>query len=203
MKLLSLSSLLGVFLPGFLAFEARAVDFQEEIRPILNSKCFKCHTGPRAKGKLRMDSVEQFSKRIGGEDPVIVPGESAASLLIKKVSLPRSDGDAMPPPPARARGAEAMTTIEIELVKKWIDQGASFESGGVSNSGGTKPDGEEDMKPEMLKWTNFEGNSLTAAFVRADGKNVILKMEDGSEIPYPFDKLSPESQEVAKKLASQ
>ena len=59
------------------------------------------------------------------------------------------------------------------------------------------------MKPEMLKWTNFEGNSLTAAFVRADGKNVILKMEDGSEIPYPFDKLSPESQELAKKLASQ
>lgn len=206
MKAFSLAPVLGILFPGIFVLESRAVDFQEEIRPILNSKCFKCHTGPRAKGKLRMDSPEQFSKRIGGEDPVIVPGDAANSLLAIKAGLPRTDGDAMPPPPARARGAEAMTTVELNLVKQWIQEGASFEEGGASEPvETTTADSEttEAMKPEMLEWTNFEGKSLTAAFVRAEGSNVILLMENGSEIPYPYEKLSPESQEVAKKLAAQ
>ena len=111
----------------------------------------------------------------------------------------------MPPPPARARGAEAMTSVEINLVKQWIQEGASFEAGGAApaETSTTETASTETMKPEMLNWTNFEGKSLTAAFVRAEGSNVILLMENGSEIPYPYEKLSPESQEMAKKLASE
>lgn len=189
------------------SLESRAVDYQEEIRPILNEKCFKCHSGPRAKGKLRMDSEDHFSGRIGGDDPVIVPGNAAESLLAVKAGLPRSDGDAMPPPPARSRGAEPMTTAELNLVKQWIQAGASFEEGGapteVTSAETESGEPSESMEPEMLQWTNHEGNSLTAAFVRAEGTNVVLLLEDGKEIPYPFAKLSGESQELARKLATQ
>ncbi len=144
-----------------------------------------------------MDTPDNFSKRVGGEDPVIVPGNAATSLLAIKAGLPREDGDAMPPPPARARGAEAMTSVELNLVKQWIQEGANFEKGEATEA--TEPAAE--MKQELLDWTNFEGKSLKAAFIRAEGTNVILKMENGSEIPYPYDKLSAESQELAKKLA--
>ena len=195
---------LAAFLLGSLPLASQGVDYQEEIRPILNDKCFKCHSGPRAKGKLRMDLTDQFAKRIGGEDPVIVPGDPATSLLAVKVALPRSDGDAMPPPPARARGAEALTGNEIALVKQWIQEGASFEEGGAAPATTeTTSENPEAMKAEIIEWTNFEGKTLKAAFVRGEGTNVILRMENGSEIPYPFEKLSPESQELAKKLASE
>lgn len=198
MKLRSLTLLTSTFLLSFLTpATLRAVDFQEEIRPILNKKCFKCHTGPKAKGKLRMDSEDTFGKRIGGEDdPVIIPGKPAESLLAIKAGLPRTDTDAMPPPAARERGAEPMTTGELNLVKQWISEGASFEKGGATMTS-AEPGSDSN---EVHTWTNFEGKTLKAAYIGVDGSNVLLKMEDGSQIPYPYDKLSPESQELAKKL---
>jgi hypothetical protein len=186
---------------------AHAVDYNEEIRPILNKKCYKCHTGPRAKGKLRMDTVENFSKRIGGDDPVIIPGNSGNSLLAIKAGLPPSNGDAMPPPPARSRGAEPMTALELNLVKKWIDAGASFEKGELEPDAPTEvtaANGEEGaMKAELLDWTNSAGNSLKAYFVAMDGANVKLRKEDGSEFSYPLANLNADSQAQAQKLGAE
>ncbi len=206
-------------LPSFLvlamsgiAFEtAGAVDYQEEIRPILNKKCFKCHTGPRAKGGLWMDSPEDFAKRIGGDDPVIVPGDPSKSLLTIKAGLPRSDGDAMPPPPARERGAEAMTNAELSLVQKWVSLGAKFEAGEPDSA--TAADAPADasgaptaapaMENKVQTWTNSAGASLQAAFVSLSGATVTLRKEDGSQFEYPLANLSGESQALAKELGSQ
>ncbi|MEM1443857.1 MAG: c-type cytochrome domain-containing protein [Verrucomicrobiota bacterium] len=179
---------------------SEAVDYQEEIRPILNSKCYKCHSGPRAKGKLRMDSKEHFSDRIGGDDPAIIPGDSSRSLLIIKATLPRDDGEAMPPPPARARGAEPMTSVEINLVKRWIDLGAKLEPGETTEPA-PAPEGGPSMTNEMHDWTNTQGQTIQAAFVRVEGVNIVIKMPNGQEIPYAIAKLSPESKALAKKLA--
>lgn len=197
-------SLLSLFSLGFVTLGVpeigQSVDYQEEIRPILNEKCFKCHSGPRAKGKLRMDDLENFSKRIGGDDPAIVPGDPATSLLTIKAGLPREDGDAMPPPPARARGAEPMTSVELNLVKQWITLGAKFEAGEVTATE-TAP-AEPTMTEEFHDWTNFEGNTIKATFIRLDGTNVVIKLENGQEIPYALDKLSADSQALAKQLAA-
>jgi hypothetical protein len=200
---------LSVAIPilGF-TLSTQAVDYEEEIRPILNEKCFKCHSGPRAKGKLRMDDRENFADRIGGDDPVIVPGNPANSLLTIKAGLPREDGDAMPPPPARARGAEPMTSVELNLVKQWISLGAKFEAGEMTETTApteaTPPteSSESTMANEMHDWTNFEGNTVKAAFIRLDGTNVVIRLENGSEIPYALEKLSNESQALAKKLGA-
>jgi len=48
-----------------------------------------------------------------------------------------------------------------------------------------------------------EGKTLEASFVRAEPGTVVLKMEGDKEINYPFDKLSPESQALARKLATE
>jgi hypothetical protein len=191
-------------LAGLEAKRADALDFKKDIRPILNKKCFKCHSGPRAKGKLRMDSESDFAKRIGGDDPVIVPGEPGKSLLPIKAGLPASDGDAMPPPPARPRGAEPMTTVELNLVKQWISEGASFEEGGGSapTTSTTEPAPTSEKKDEIHTWTNQEGKTLKASFLRAEPGKVVLKMENGEELAYPFDKLNADSQALARKLAT-
>lgn len=203
MKSLPLLPLAGMLLLS----STEAVDFQEEVRPILNKKCFKCHTGPRAKGGLRMDTPTDFAKRIGGDDPVIVPGDVAKSLLSIKAGLPPTDGEAMPPPPARERGAEAMTAAELAIVRQWITEGAKFETGvgdapATATAAAPEPVGESAMVSEMRTWTNSAGAALQAAFVSFDGTNVTLRKEDGEQFTYPLANLSDASQALAKQLAS-
>jgi hypothetical protein len=195
-------SLLGFFT---LPMMAVAVDFREEVRPILNKKCFKCHTGPKAKGSLRMDSDEDFSKRIGGDDPVIVPGDAAKSLLAIKAGLPRTDSHAMPPPPARERGAEAMTSLELNLVKQWISLGAKLKAdeAGTTEAAPAAPATGAAMTAEMQTWTNSAGASLEASFVALEGDHVTLRKTDGSTFEYLLVNLNAESQALAKKLAEQ
>ncbi len=188
-----------------LATGAIAVDFREEIRPILNKKCFKCHTGPKAKGGLRMDADDDFAKRIGGDDPVIIPGDPAKSLLSIKAGLPRTDGEAMPPPPARERGAEAMTSAELTLVRQWITEGAKF-SADAPAPAPAAPTTSADagaMKDAVQTWTNSAGLSVRAVFVSLNGSHVNLKKEDGTQFEYLLENLSPESQALAKKLGGQ
>ena len=201
---LPLPSFFALAMSGFVLETARAVDYQEEIRPILNKKCFKCHTGPKSKGGLRMDTPDDFAKRIGGDDPVVIPGDPSKSLLTIKAGLPRTDGDAMPPPPARERGAEAMTSAELTLVQKWVSMGAKFEAGETTASPAAPAAVGAPMAAGAIQtWTNSAGVSLQAAFVSLSGTSVTLKKDDGSQFDYPLASLNHESQALAKKLGGQ
>src|SRR3954452_8991531 len=70
------------------------LDFNFAIRPILSDRCLTCH-GPdqRArKADLRLDVAASAL-----ESGAIVPGKPDESELIRRVSLPESDPDHMPP----------------------------------------------------------------------------------------------------------
>jgi mono/diheme cytochrome c family protein len=102
----------------------RPVDFNREIRPILSDSCFKCH-GPEEKsrqGNLRLDSKENVFAERGGYR-IIVPGNSTASRLYQKVSS-KDDAFRMPP----AWSGTGLTPKQIELFRRWIDQGAKWQS---------------------------------------------------------------------------
>ena len=62
-----------------------AIDFKKDIEPILQASCVKCHGGDNAQGKLRLDSEAGILKG-GGSGPVIVPGHSGDSSLVKRIS---------------------------------------------------------------------------------------------------------------------
>lgn len=116
---------------AFLPRTASAVDFEKEILPILSTHCMKCHeteheeTGKlkKPKGGLVMDTAEGLKK--GGkeyEGKNIIPGKSADSRLYVVTTLPVSDDASMPP----EGKADPLTDAEKALLKKWIDEGASF-----------------------------------------------------------------------------
>src|SRR5262245_59842739 len=74
---------------------ADKVDFAREVLPILSDNCFTCH-GPDAsarKALLRLDTREGALRK---SDPVIVPGKSAASELIRRVKSTEAH-EVMPP----------------------------------------------------------------------------------------------------------
>ena len=58
---------------------AQEVEFHEDIKPILESRCYKCHGKKKQKNDLRLDSAESI--RAGGENGVvIVPGKPKESI---------------------------------------------------------------------------------------------------------------------------
>ncbi|MCZ6835760.1 MAG: PSD1 and planctomycete cytochrome C domain-containing protein [Planctomycetota bacterium] len=100
------------------------VDFSEDIRPILADNCFACH-GPDAgarKAKLRLDTFDgaTTARRFGSP---IVPGDLEASLLIERITEPEAEFR-MPPPEAK----KTLSPEQIELLKRWIEQGATYEA---------------------------------------------------------------------------
>jgi hypothetical protein len=104
------------------------VSYNFHIRPILSDKCFKCH-GPDAnkrEASLRLD-IASFAfaplKETKGAF-ALVPGSPELSEMFKRISS--SDSSYMMPPPDSHLGV--LTEHEKELFKKWISQGAKYET---------------------------------------------------------------------------
>ena len=104
------------------AYQANGkIDFNRDIRPILSDNCFQCH-GPDDKArmaKLRFDTKEGAFAKAG----VIIAGDAANSRLIKRVTS--TDADLVMPPPATGH---KLTEAQIATLKRWIDEGAAWES---------------------------------------------------------------------------
>jgi hypothetical protein len=96
------------------------VDFARDVLPILSDHCFRCH-GPDEKARkahLRLDLKEEA---LGGKSPVIVPGKSAESDVVKRIVS--ADPEVVMPPP---KANKPLKPEQIALLKRWIDQGATW-----------------------------------------------------------------------------
>ena len=90
-----------------------------EVQAIFAHNCYKCHSSKKVKGELRLDQKHMALK--GGEDgPVIIPGKPDESEIIRRITLPRNDEDAMP-----SKG-KTLQKQEIELLRYWIAMGAPW-----------------------------------------------------------------------------
>ncbi|HTD98419.1 MAG TPA: PSD1 and planctomycete cytochrome C domain-containing protein [Mucilaginibacter sp.] len=103
------------------------ISYNFNIRPILSDKCFKCH-GPDAnkrQANLRLDMPESAYKALkdNPHSHALVPGDPGLSEVYRRISTSDS-ADMMPP--ARSN-LKRLNPFEIDLVKKWIKQGAKYE----------------------------------------------------------------------------
>ena len=100
-------------LPGF-----ALVDFNQDIRPLLASKCYACH-GPDEEGrkaKLRLDIREDAL-----ENDIIAPGAVEDSEFHYRIRSDDPD-EIMPPPESHA----SLTEAEKDLLDQWIAEGAEY-----------------------------------------------------------------------------
>ncbi len=96
-------------------------EYKEEIKPILQVRCYNCHGPLKQKGGLRLDS-ESFIKKGSKEDIVLVVNNPLKSKMYTNLVLPMEDDKHMPP-----KGKHQLTNQEITTIKQWIANGASFE----------------------------------------------------------------------------
>lgn len=87
--------------------------FEQHIRPLLASKCVKCHGESKQEGGLRLDSIDAIMDG-GDSGPGLVSASSDESLIIEAIKYESFE---MPP-------NGQLTAREIEQVEHWIDAGA-------------------------------------------------------------------------------
>ncbi|GAB4139005.1 MAG: DUF1553 domain-containing protein [Planctomycetaceae bacterium] len=105
------------------AKHAGRIDFNRDVRPILSRHCFHCHgrdEGTREAG-LRLDDRKEATSQLASDAIAIVPGNPAKSELIRRITT--KDVDLQMPP---AETKKKLSAKEIDVLKKWIAQGAPY-----------------------------------------------------------------------------
>lgn len=109
----------AILFPLYLLEANGGVDFEDEVLPIFEDRCFDCHGEDKQKGGLRLDRRAYMLK--GGDTgfPAIVPGKPEKSQLIHFIK--GGDPDEIMPPKGAPLDAE-----EVEVIEKWIAEGAGW-----------------------------------------------------------------------------
>ena len=112
---------------GFLFASAATPDAPSDLDAsaaafVFETHCYECHGSSQQESGLRLD--ERGAILAGGEsgEPAVVPGRAMASELVRRITLPRDDEDAMPPD-----GRKRLTGNEMLVLIDWIQAGAPLE----------------------------------------------------------------------------
>lgn len=99
---------------------SKAVDFENDILPLMRKSCLACHSASERQGELVLETPQTMRKG-GDSGPALIPGRGAESLLLKLAA--HQEEPAMPPP-GNDVNAKPLTSEELGLLRLWIDQGA-------------------------------------------------------------------------------
>src|SRR5882672_6304061 len=104
--------------------KTQRVDFVKDIQPILELNCVACHRDGHDKGKLRLDERD-FAFKGGDNGAGLVAFRPKESRVYTATTLSAGDDALMPP----AKKGGPMSKDKIELLARWIEQGASWPEG--------------------------------------------------------------------------
>jgi hypothetical protein len=104
----------SVTTPGAAASET----YLDEIKPVLEARCYACHGALKQKSGLRVDTAERL---LAGADEgtkvVVVPGDAMAGELLRRVTSADLE-ERMPPE------GEPLKPEQVEALRRWIGDGA-------------------------------------------------------------------------------
>ena len=102
--------------------------YSSQVAPILSARCTSCHGAGKAKGGLRLHTLDAILA--GGDSQrdeqkhTVVPGRPGKSLLLSAICLPEEDDAHMPP-----TGKPQLAADQIAVLRKWVEAGAIAPNG--------------------------------------------------------------------------
>lgn len=93
------------------------IDFSTQVKPIINKNCITCHGGVKAKAGFSLLFRDDALAKTESGKPAIISGDAAASEMIRR--LTSNDPEERMP-----YEHEPLPKEDIEILRKWIDQGA-------------------------------------------------------------------------------
>jgi DNA-binding beta-propeller fold protein YncE len=94
------------------------ISYYRDVRPILQQHCQGCHQPAKPLGGLIMTDYPELLKKGSSDKPGVVPGHPEQSYLVELISAHGAKKPTMP------KGKDPLIPHEVELVRKWIAQGA-------------------------------------------------------------------------------
>lgn len=95
------------------------VDFNRDVRPILNAKCMACHGGVKEAGGISVQYREDILGKGKSGEVCVVPGKPEASELIRRLTTEDED-DRMP------KEKPPLSAEQIAILTRWVAQGAKW-----------------------------------------------------------------------------
>ena len=116
-RILILATLL--ILASFWIFITRQkpIDFNTQVKPLLNKNCITCHGGVRQQGDFSLLFRSQALANTKSGRPAIIPGDPDHSEMIRRLSL-KDPEDRMP------YRHDPLSSGEIAILRQWIREGA-------------------------------------------------------------------------------
>jgi hypothetical protein len=125
--------------------------YEQQVKPIFESACFKCHGADPKKVKGGLDLTTRAGLMHGGESgPGVVLDQPDKSVLLRAVSY--KDEDLLMPP------KEQLPAAQIEVLKKWVAMGAPYPASAQGKVTGPPQghDGPPKVTPEAMKFWSFQ-----------------------------------------------
>lgn len=153
---------------------ADAVSFDKQVRLIFQANCQGCHQPAKAGGQYVMTAFDKLIK--GGESgsAAVVPGKPEGSYLLQLITP--KDGKAEMP-----KGKAPLTAVEIEIIKKWIAQGAKDDTAAGAKQRYDQDHPPEYTRPPVITSLDFSPDGQTLA-VAGFHEVLLAKAETGELI---------------------
>jgi WD40 repeat protein len=94
------------------------ISYYRQVRPIFQQHCQGCHQPAKDQGGFVMTDLASLLKPGNSNQPGIVPGQFAKSLVFTQIT---SQGGK---PPAMPKGKDPLIDHDVNLIRRWIEQGA-------------------------------------------------------------------------------
>ena len=130
------------------AQKAPATVTEKDVLPILEQKCFQCHSEALKMSNLDLRTRATMLKG-GDKGPALVPGNAEGSAIYRRIAgIETPQMPMQPQPPLSER--------EVAILKNWIDQGAPWE--GVAAQASLAP---QDVQPSNTSYGDYREKNIT------------------------------------------
>ncbi|GLR15870.1 DUF1553 domain-containing protein [Portibacter lacus] len=96
------------------------MDYNADVKPILNKHCISCHGGVKQSGGFSLLTEETAFQKTESGHPAIIAGSPMDSEFIRRLKIDDPE-ERMP------LDAEPLTAEEIKTLEKWVKQGAKWQ----------------------------------------------------------------------------
>lgn len=156
--------------PPASAQDERPINYQDDVKPIIDEYCIFCHRGSRARNGFKLDNAAGIFEG-GSSGPGIVPGDPDGSLMYQLIARTRE--------PYMPYEDDPLPAEMLETIRKWIESGARETAESrpkatkpkpdielvVETTAGNKPAGEPAMPADLRLdpyWWSEKASTITA-----------------------------------------
>jgi hypothetical protein len=103
----------------FILFPTKKIDYNTQVKPILNKNCIACHGGVKQQGGFSLLFREEALQKTKSGKFGIIPGNAYGSEMIKRIK----ETDVAERMPYKH---EPLSKNDIKILEQWVEQGAEW-----------------------------------------------------------------------------